>query len=189
MSNTVTRDEAEQYSYIREKSPESLYRSGTREKVPGGEPTGRNLLVAHLATELARELTNAGLAILGESGVLRVADSLVEELDQETNLIRAVENTASPGRSPERSGNRILRRFRHDQIRAAIATDLAKRTTSESRKPEEELEDMLGDARLFRSEFAPSRSNPQSVRGRPNVVSPTLGDEDSEEIEGEPIKI
>lgn len=188
MSNTVTRDEAEQYSYLREKSPESLYRSGTRRKVPRGEPTERNLLIAQLATELTQKLTNAGLAILGESGLLRVAESLVEELDQETNLIRAVENVDGSDRPPERSGNHVLGHFQDTQIRAAIATDLAKRTTSESRKPEQVLEDVIGDARLLQSEFASNRSSPQSVGTHPNEISVTPWDDDSDEIEGKPMK-
>lgn len=150
MREPISQEAAESYADIRGKEPQRLYSEGTRGRVSQGELTGENRLYTRIALQLAREITDVGLAALGESGLLQLAKRVVDELDDET--VTAWTKTVDAQNEPfgqYRVIPYVFLEFDRTEIRQLAEVQVASQFGVDVDE-ESPLSELLGEAKFFR---------------------------------------
>jgi len=151
MTPSIDPDQAGQFGQMREESPESLYRRGTRGRVSIGEPTGHEMLTAVVAVQLAGIISDVGLSILGASGLLQLSRELLQRKnqDQREEVVKEVKEFDDGKQVLEKLDWNIFYDYNEVEIRR-YADQLVEERLPRSERERSSLDSLLGDEPFFR---------------------------------------
>ena len=136
--------------YLRQKSPERLYREGKRSWNERKLETDQDLFVANIAAEIVEAFTDEALESLRDPGIVAIAERLYSEQDQILTQETMSDTQISIGSASESSfddSGDLLRTAQHQQIRQ-LASDFVD-NLSEDTLREAYIDIKVGDGELF----------------------------------------